>query len=299
MLATRTMGRTGMTPRALGLGCAFFGGEPSSDRDALEGVRRAIDLGLDYVDTSPLYGESERRVGLALQGGYRDRVYLQTKTGTHPQRRGDYSAAATRWSVENSLRLLGTDHLDAVLIHDPADIEVPLAPGQALDELLRMKEAGLVGHVGLGVRSHPFHRRAMETGLLEISLSYLDYNLLDQSAAAGLFAAARQHGVAVILASVLGMGLLTGLEPDPEDERRKYAGRDHEPVAHRMWSWCRDRGLQIRHLAMQFCLAAPIDGIVMAGPSNRQQVEEAYAAATTPVPPEVWAAFRAEFGVGV
>lgn len=298
-LPKRPLGRTGMAPSALGLGCAFFGGDLSSDAETVAGVRRAIELGIDYVDTSPLYGQSERRVGLALAGGWRERVHLQTKTGTHPERRGDFSAAGTRWSVENSLRLLQTDHLDAVLIHDPGDIEVPLAPGHALDELLRMKAEGLVGHVGLGVRQHEFHRRAMATGHLEISLTYLDYNLIDQSAAEGIFPAAREHGVGVILASVFGMGLLTGLEPDPQDERRKYAGRDREPVAHRMWAWCRQRGLQIRHLAMQFCLAAPIDGIAMAGPCNRAQVEAAHEAATTAVPPEVWGAFRAEFGVGL
>ena len=101
-------------------------------------------MGIDYVDTSPLYGESERRIGLALADGWRDRVYLQTKTGTHPTRRGDYSAAATRWSVENSLKLLGTDYLDSVLIHDPEDIEVPLAKDHALEELLRLKEQEVV-----------------------------------------------------------------------------------------------------------------------------------------------------------
>ena len=70
-LERRKLGNTGMTPRALGLGCAWFGGEKSSDSDTIEGVRRAIELGLDFVDTSPGYGESERRVGLALEGGWR------------------------------------------------------------------------------------------------------------------------------------------------------------------------------------------------------------------------------------
>jgi len=282
----RTLGSTGMTPRALGLGCAFFGGEPSSDKDTLEGVRRAIELGIDYLDTSPLYSESERRVGLALEGGWRDKVYLQTKTGTHPDRRGDYSAAGTRWSVENSLRLLKTDYLDSVLIHDPADIEDPLAPGHALDELLKMKEQGIIGHIGLGVRSHEFHRRAIDTGHIEIILTYLDYTLLNQSVAQTTLPLARGKGVGIILASALGMGRLAGPEPN-------------EPDAHAMWQWCRDNGVNIRHLAMQFCLAAPINGIVMAGPCTRQQVEEAYEAATAEVTPDVWSAFKSEFGIGL
>ena len=95
-LEKRRFGSTGMTPTPLGLGWAYFGGDKSSDEETIAGTRRAIELGIDYVDTSPLYGESERRIGLALADGWRDRVYLQTKTGTHPTRRGDYSAAATR-----------------------------------------------------------------------------------------------------------------------------------------------------------------------------------------------------------
>ncbi|MCC7262960.1 MAG: aldo/keto reductase [Candidatus Latescibacteria bacterium] len=288
-LERRRLGRTGMTPKALGLGCAFFGGTNVSDQEAVDGIRHAIELGLDYLDTSPLYSESERRVGLALEGGWRERIYLQTKTGTHPEKRGDYSAAATRWSVENSLRLLKTDYLDAVLIHDPPAIETPLAAGNALDELLKMKEAGIIGHIGLGVRQHEFHRQAIETGHIEIVLSYLDYTLLDQSVASTTLPLARQRGVGIILASALGMGRLAGPEPDAQAE----------PRAHAMWAWCRQRGIDIRHLALQFVLAAPIDGIAMSGPCTRQQVEEVYAAATAEVPPEVWGDFKAEFGVGL
>lgn len=292
----RSLGKTGMKPKALGIGCAWFGSDKSSDQDTIAGVRRAIELGLDYIDTSAGYGQSERRVGLALAEGYRDKVHLQTKAGTHPEHRGDYSAETIRWSVENSLRQLKTDYLDSVLIHDPSDIEVPLAPGHALDALLELKERGIIGHIGIGVRQHDFHRRAIETGHIEIVLSYLDYTLLDQSVAQTTLPLAKERGIGIILASVFAMGTLTGVEPDPETERRRNP--DRAPRAHRMWSWCQERGINIRHLAMQFCLAAPIDGIVMAGPSNAAEVDDAYEAATAEVSDEIWRDFKAEFGVG-
>jgi aryl-alcohol dehydrogenase-like predicted oxidoreductase len=166
-------------------------------------------------------------------------------------------------------------------------MEDALAPGRALPELLRMKEEGVVRHIGLGARDHEFHRCAIETGQMEILLTYLDYTLLDQSVAGTTLPLCRERGVGVILASPLGMGRLAGPEPQGD------------PRAHAMWAWCRDRGISIRHLAMQFCMAAPIDGIVIYGPANRRQVEEGYEAATTPVPDEVWREFRAEFGVGL
>ena len=71
-LERRKLGNTGMTPYILSLGCAWFGGDKSSDEDTVKGVRRAIELGMDFVDTSAGYGQSERRVGLALEGGWRD-----------------------------------------------------------------------------------------------------------------------------------------------------------------------------------------------------------------------------------
>ena len=286
-LQRRRLGRTGMYPRALGLGCAHFGRDYHTDRDAIDGVRRAIELGIDYIDTSPAYGESERRVGLALEGICRKEIYLQTKTGTHPGRRFDYSAKATRWSVENSLKLLKTDYLDAVLVHDPPDIDIPLSPGNALDELLKMREEGIVRHVGLGVRKHGFHCRAIETGRIDLILPYNDYSLLDQSLADTVFPLARTCDVGIILGSVLGMGDLSGREPLKD------------PRAHAMWQWCRDRGWNIRDLAIQFCLALPMDGIIMAGPGTMKHVEETCASAAADIPPQIWHNFRAEFGVGI
>lgn len=282
------LGRTELRVTRLTLGCAWMGGDNRTDQQAIEAVHCAIELGINFLDTSPGYRESERRLGLALQGGWRDRIYLETKAGTHPEHRGDYSAATIRWSVENSLRMLKTDYLDSVLIHDCADIEDPLAPGAALDELCKMKQQGLIGHVGLGVRQHAFHRRAIETGQIEIVLSYLDYTLLDQSVAGTTLPLAAQRDVGIILGSIMGMGKLSGREPT-NDER-----------AHAMWAWCQARGVDIRHLAMQYCMAVPYDNVVlMPGPSTAEHVQDTFRLAETPVDPEVWRAFKAEFGVGL
>jgi aryl-alcohol dehydrogenase-like predicted oxidoreductase len=260
-----------------------------TDENAIQGIRLAIERGVNYLDTSTGYGESERRVGLALQDGWRDKVYLQTKTGTNAARRGDYTAEGTRWSVENSLRLLRTDYLDAVLIHDPSDVGVPLSPGFALDELLKLKEKGLIRHVGIGCRDHEHHRRAIETNRIDIVLTFLDYTLLDQSAAKTTLPLARRYDVGVQLASVFGCwsGTLSGLEP-----------KDN-PRAHAMWAWCEKHGTNLRHLALHFALAAPIEGIVIVGPGTPGHVDEVCREALEPVPTEIWRDFKAEFGVGV
>lgn len=295
-LETRRMGRTEMMPASLGLGAAWLG--QGSERETIEGIHRAIDLGINYIDTYPR--GQEDRWGKALEGGLRQKVYLQAKVSPlEKDGKKDFSAATTRRSVEYSLKYLKTDYLDSVLIHDAIDIEDPLAPGHALDELIKMKEEGFIRHLGLGVRQHEFHRRAIETGHVDIVLTFLDYTLLDQSVAETTLPLAREHDVGIILASPMAMGTLTGVEPNQEDElrRARKENPDAKPQAHDMWKWCRARGVNIRHLAVQFCLAAPVDGIVMFGPADKREVEEGYEAATADVPPEIWHDFEAEFGV--
>jgi len=290
-LETRRMGRTEMRPNALALGAAWLWRK--SDAEVISAIRRGIELGINYIDTYP--GHAEHLWGEALSDGLREKIYLQAKVGTHPERRKDFSAESTRWSVTNSLKDLRTDYLDAVLIHDQIDMESVLAPGQALDTLLEMKAEGSIRHIGAGVRSHEFHKELIETKHIDIILTFLDYTLLSQSVAETTLPLARQHDVGIILASPLGMGSLTGAEPSVEEERRRNPNA--EPKAHAMWRWCQERDVNIRHLAMQFCLAAPIEGVVMFGPADKAQVEDGYEAATANIPEDIWAAFEAEFGI--
>ena len=290
-LEIRRMGRTEMRPNALALGAAWMWQKPGAE--VIGAIRRGIELGINYIDTYP--GHAEHLWGEALSEGLREKVYLQAKVGTHPERRKDFSAEGTRWSVTNSLKDFRTDYLDAVLIHDPIDMESVLAPGRAVDTLLEMKAEGTVRHIGAGVRSHEFHKELIETGHIDIILTFLDYTLLSQSVAETTLPLAREHDVGIILASPLGMGGLTGAEPNVEDERRRNP--DAEPKAYAMWKWCQERNVNIRHLAIQFCLAAPIDGVVMFGPADKAQVEDGYEAATADIPENIWEAFESEFGI--
>ena len=131
----RPLGRTGIRVTPFGLGGAWLGRTPAGFDDdlAAAAVHRALEAGINLIDTSPLYGESERRVGLALEawyrrGGRREDFILSTKTGTRT-RPHDYSGPATRRSVEESLRLLKTDYFDIVHVHDPSDLAPVLASG--------------------------------------------------------------------------------------------------------------------------------------------------------------------------
>lgn len=305
-LGTRRLGRTGMTPGSMGLGGAWL--QARTEEETIAAIERSLELGINFLDTYP--GQAEERWGKALSGGRRQQVYLQAKVSSHVgnEMRSDHTAAATRHSVENSLVSFRTDYLDSVLIHgydQLADIGDsarqlvdPLAPGNALEELVKMRDEGSIRHIGIGARAAAVHRRAIETGEIELILTYLEYNLLTQAAASELFPICRENGIGVILASPLGMGLLTGREIDEADERRKI--RDTlEPRGARMLSWCGERGLDIRHLAIQYCLAAPVESIVLPGQASLEEVEGTYEAATAEISADAWREFGQEFDVDV
>ena len=281
-LPLRRLGRTDLKVTAFGMGGAGIGRSNVTDDEAIEAVHRAIELGVNYLDTAPLYGESERRVGLALAGGWREKVYLATKTGTHPEWRGDYSASGTRRSVENSLRLLGTDYLDVCLVHDPSSMDPVIAKDGAFDELQRMREEGLVKFIGLGVREHKFHRIAIETGVVDVILTYLDYTLLSQTVADSLIPLATENDIGVINGSPIAMGLLSGLEPDadskPPDGEKAY----------QLWQWAEENNQNLLNLGIQFCLRQPLIHTNLTGSKDAIEVEQNFAAATTPVPEEIW-----------
>lgn len=282
ILPKRRLGRTELEVTCLGMGGARIGGNDVTDEEAVEAVRRAITLGINYLDTSPLYGESERRTGLALADGWREKIYLATKTGTHPKWRGDYSASGTRRSVENSLNLLGTDYLDVCLVHDPSNMDPVIAKDGALETLQRMREEGLVKFIGLGVREHEFHKIAIETGIVDVILTYLDYTLLSQTADDWLLSFASERDIGVINGSPIAAGLLSGVEPDVK------ARPPEGVIAHKLWRWCAENNLNLLNLAIQFCLRQPLIATNLSGPKNAKEVEENFAAATSPIAEEVW-----------
>lgn len=312
-LETRRLGRTGMKTRALGLGGGHLGDPASTDDEVIATVRGAIERGINFVDTSPYYGVSEHRFGLALADGWRDKVYLQTKVGSHPRFLRDFSEEATTWSLENSFRELRTEYVDSVLIHGPRyDMEAPL--GACLDVLVDWKAKGRIGYIGIGVRQPEYHRRAIETGEIDIVLSYLDYTLLSQSIVESTIPLALEHDIGILLGSPLGGSMLAGPEPVVQKGSDQTHDQDGnllpatiggptDPAvvsrAHRMWEWCNSRDLNIRDLALQFALNAPVkgNGIVLTGPANSEQFEQAYTSATTLVSDVVWQDFEAAFGV--
>jgi aryl-alcohol dehydrogenase-like predicted oxidoreductase len=212
---------------AIGLGCWSLGGgsrwEGSSDEGSIATVRQAIDEGVTFIDTAPVYGfgSSEKVLGEALQGR-RDTVFLASKCGLVWDDKGtitrSLSAATVRSDVEASLRRLRTDHLDLLQLHWP-DHETPLEEtARALEEVVRAGKTLRVGVTNFSVDE----AEALSRLLPIVSCQGL-YNLLERNPAtyhaitleyrteAEVLPYCRSKGYAFFPYSPLFQGLLTGV----------------------------------------------------------------------------------------
>jgi D-threo-aldose 1-dehydrogenase len=290
----RTLGRTGLQITEIALGGGGIGGLRTTDSDRVGAatVKRALELGITHLDTAPAYQQSELRFGLALRelDGLPPGVHISTKSKLHLTPDGNYLPDETRRSIDNSLRVLGLESVDILLVHSPASMEPVLASRGMLDQLEQLREEGKFRWIGLGERDHTKLRQAIRSGRFDVILTYADYNLVRQSAVP-LIEEASNAGVGVMLAQVFLFGLLAGPEPDAAP----YAGKPYTDylvadvkAAHDWWCWANERGVSLRALALQFALRHPLVDTVIVGADSPDQITENVADAYESIPAEMW-----------
>lgn len=305
----RPLGRTGLQVPVLGIGGAQLGrrGGRYDERLGVDTVIAALEAGIDLIDTSAAYigGDSERYIGIALEewygrGNRREDLIIESKAGSRRQPH-DYSYDAIMASTELSLRALRTDYLDVMLVHDPARIEPVLAPHAARDALLRLKEQGVIRHVGLGCRPHAHHRTCMASGDFEVSLTFRDYNLIERSALTGVVEPAAAAGVGVFNASIMLNGLLGGGDPIAVAADAAGVAPDRVEMteelrrAKRMHDWCAARGVDLHVLNLHFCLRETRFASVLLGFSTPERVAQNVAAYRQEIDPAVWEELDRDF----
>ena len=220
-LPTRPLGTSGMHITTVGFGAWAIGGlgwehawGPQSDRDSIATIRHAVECGINWIDTAPVYGHghSEEVVGAALVDVPEpDRPYVFTKCGliwdpAEPMRAARADARRIRWEVEHSLRRLRTERLDLLQVHWPPTAGPPLEAYWT--ELVDLRASGKVAAIGLS--NH-------DTGQLEAAerIGHVDslqppLSLLRREAAAAETPWCAEHGTGVINYSPLESGLLSG-----------------------------------------------------------------------------------------
>lgn len=309
-LPRRRLGRTELDIPVVPFGTLGFSNSFGfvSDEDAVGLIRHALSLGANHFDCSRCYGDSMRKLGLALLEIPREEVIITGRLcchsdapwgGYHGTGEADYSAERAVRDMEDQLELLGTDYFDGVMIHDPNRIEPTLARDGSLAGLLQLKARGLVRNVGYGMEPHDFHLQAIATGEVDLLLCFNDYNLVRQTAADTILPAAAAADVGVLNAWSILRGLLTGADIDEVNTQRRFRGNNDPEAARAYWNWCREEQIDLLQLAIQFCLREErIHGNPI-GSLNVEQLEANIRAASTPLDESVWIRFQEEFGVEV
>jgi len=251
----RTLGRTGLEVSAIGLGGIKFDG--ISEEAVAELVNRAIDKGINLIDTARVYDHSERRIGEALKGR-RDEVILSSKTQA-------LSADEMRREIEASLRDLQTDYIDIYKTHNlrlPDDYDRATASGGALEALEKARDEGLIRHIGISChRYHDTLERAILSGrfdLIMVAYNVLNDELMDER----IMPLAKEHGLGTLIMKPLGGGVL-GAPPEALQIEDASGGARALTVAD----------------AIGFVLASPHVDCAVVGMTSVEELEQDVAAA--------------------
>ncbi|WP_329367197.1 aldo/keto reductase [Streptomyces sp. NBC_00669] len=298
----RPLGRTGIEVSAYCLGTMMFGPNGNPDHDACARiVHRALDGGINFVDTADVYGysEAERIVGRALKGRRED-VVLATKFNGPMGEGPNNGGSSRRWitkAVEGSLRRLDTDYIDLYQIHHPdprTDIEETLS---ALTDLIRAGKVRAFGSSNLPasdiVSAHWVSERR---GLHRLRTEQPTYSVLNRGIEREVLPVARHFGMGVLVWSPLAMGLLTGRyrqahAPSGSARMRWVPAHLTDPrkldAVERLIPLAEHAGLPLTHLAMAFATAHPDVTSAIIGPRTLDQLDDLLAGASTVVDDEV------------
>jgi aryl-alcohol dehydrogenase-like predicted oxidoreductase len=286
----RPLGRTGIKVSPYALGTLMFAssvGNPDHE-DSIHIIHRALDAGINFLDTADAYGDSEEVVGKALKGR-RDNVVLATKVsrpmGDDPNQQG----ASRRWivkAVESSLRRLQTDYVDLYQIQRPdpdTDIEETLS---ALSDLIHSGKVRAIGSSTMPVSDLvEAHWTADRRGLERFHTEQPPYSLLNRGIEREVLPTAQRYGMGILVWGPLGQGMLTGRVRKGKqtdvvrarfhnafsDERRLDAVEQLIPLAEQA-------GLPITHLAMAFATTHPAVTSALIGPRTMNHLDDLLAA---------------------
>jgi len=291
----RRLGRTGLRISEIGLGTVELGldyGVPVAgehlrppEEHAARLLNRALDLGVNFIDTARAYGASEEIIGRALKGR-RNEYILATKLA--PIREDGQSdgelAEQVKASIAESLRMLQTDVIDLLQLHwAPADV---IAKGRVLAAAREAQRAGQVRFIGASTYGEEAPLAALADGgydTLQVA-----YNLADKTLEAQVLPLAQQQGVGIIVRSVLLRGVLTHrhhLLPEPLAELRSAIAE--------LSRLADAEGCSLPEMAYRFVLAHPAVTTALVGTARSEELEAALAfAGKEPLPPALVAAIR-------
>jgi aryl-alcohol dehydrogenase-like predicted oxidoreductase len=287
MLEQRQLGRSALRVSAIGLGCMGLSGVygPADDGESVTLIQKAIDLGVNHLDSSDMYGwgHNETLIGRALEGR-RDRVVLTTKFG-QVQNPGGPNLVNGRpeyvvQACDTSLKRLGVDVIDVYYQHR-VDPKVPIE--ETVGGMKRLVEAGKVRFLGLSEAAPETVRRAHLVH--PITALQSEYSILYRQHAEETLPTLRELGISFVAYSPLGRSLLTGQVQKPADipegDRRlahpRFQGQNlvaNIELVHRLEAIARERGCTSGQLVLAWLLAQGPEVVAIPGTKRLDRLQE-------------------------
>jgi aryl-alcohol dehydrogenase-like predicted oxidoreductase len=283
----RTLGRTGIKVSPYALGAMMLGSLGNADHeDSIRIVHKALDAGINFVDTADVYssGESEEIVGKALKGR-RDDVVLATKASRPMSEDPNHRGGSRRWlmtAVDDSLRRLQTDHIDLYQIHRPdpdTAIEETLS---ALSDLIRSGKVRAIGSSAMPPSDIVEAQWVAERrGLARFHTEQPAYSILNRGIEAEVLPVVQRYGMGALVWSPLAKGMLTGrIRKGQETDLRRatlfanFSDEQRLDAVEQIVLLADDAGLRMTHLAVAFAIAHPGVTSAIIGPRTMDQLDD-------------------------
>lgn len=295
-VATRAMGSTGIRPTVVGIGTSALGSMPESygytidAAEAAQALDHLLDGPFTFLDTGANYGEgrSEERIGAALARGRGAAITIATKVDGDVES-GRFDGSQVFRSTEESLRRLGVVRVPLLHLHDPEHIgfDASMAPGGPVMALIRLRDEGVAGSIGVAGGSATLLRRFVETGVFDVVQTHNRFTLLDRTSES-LITVAGELGLGVINAAPYGGGLLADNSGRIESYgyRPLSAALTHARDA--MRAACARFGVPLAAAALQFSTRDPRIHTTIVGMSRPGRASATRELLDTPIPDELW-----------
>lgn len=293
----RILGRTGLEVSVLGLGGLFLSRHGASDREeARQATQRALELGVNFVDTAPGYFDSEAVLGDALAGASQP-YFLSTKLGGRPTPFDPKDKAGLRQSVEESLRLLGREQIDILIIHEPDRpgqydwwTDYDNFHGPVNDVLDELKAAGLIRFTGLGGTTAYEIVPIIATGRYDVLLTAFNYSLLWREATLEVLPEAKRHGMGLIIGSPLQQGALARRYDEEIRSGARWLSTPRREQYRQLYAYLDELGLDIHEVGLRFVISNPDISLTLMGARSIAEVEaNVRAVEKGPLSPEILA----------